>query len=302
MARLHVIGCPMDLGASRRGVDMGPSALRIAQIGRRLQQMGHEVTDGGDVLVPIAESQPYGDSNTKFLPEIAAVCTTLAQATYAACSRGCMPVVLGGDHSIAVGTMAGVAKYHREREQKLGLIWLDAHGDFNTPATSPTGNVHGMPLAHIAGLGAEPLANLSGHCPSVEPGHIAVVGVRDLDPEEKRLLREANIEVFTMRTIDERGLGNVMKQAVAIATNGTAGFHVSFDADWLDPSIAPGVGTPVLGGATYREGHLAMEVIADSKAMVSLEAVEVNPVLDQRNATANIVAGMVLSAFGKKIF
>jgi arginase len=301
MARVKIIGVPMDLGASRRGVDMGPSALRISRIGDRVRDLGHEVQDGGNVGVHIAESQHYGESERKYLPEIAEACWRLSAEVYRACQEGWTPLVLGGDHSIAIGSVAGLTRYHRERGERVGVIWLDAHGDINTPETSPSGNIHGMPLAHILGLGAPELLRIGGDQPMIDPSRAVLVGVRDLDPGEREIIRRTGIRVFTMRDIDERRLRSVMEEAIAIASNGTAGFHVSFDVDWIDPSDAPGVGTPVWGGATYREGHLAMEMIHDSGRMTSLEVVEVNPVLDHENETAILATEMVLSAFGKKI-
>jgi arginase len=301
MARVKIIGVPMDLGASRRGVDMGPSAIRIAKIGPRIAALGHEVQDGGNVAVHIAESVHYGESERKYLPEIAEACRRLAAETYRARQEGFIPLVLGGDHSIAIGSVAGVSRHCRERGERLGLIWLDAHGDINTPETSLSGNIHGMPLAHILGLGAPELLEIGGERPMVDPSRAALVGVRDLDPGEREIIRRTGIKTFTMRDIDERRLRSVMEEAIAIATAGTAGFHVSFDVDWIDPSDAPGVGTPVPGGATYREGHLAMEMIHDTAKMVSIEIVEVNPVLDHENETAALATEMTLSAFGKKI-
>lgn len=301
MARVKIIGVPMDLGASRRGVDMGPSAMRISQIGRRLAELGHEVEDGGNVDVHIAESKHYGQVESKYLPEIAEACARLAAETYRAVREGYVPLVLGGDHSIAIGSVAGVSRHFREQRKRVGLIWLDAHGDINTPETSPSGNIHGMPLAHILGLGAPDLLRIGGEPPMVEPRSAVLVGVRDLDPGEREIIRRTGIKTFTMRDIDERRLRAVMEDAIAIASAGTAGFHVSFDVDWIDPSDAPGVGTPVPGGATYREGHLAMEMIHDSGRMVSAEVVEVNPVLDHENETAMLATEMILSAFGKKI-
>jgi arginase len=301
MARVKIIGVPMDLGASRRGVDMGPSALRISQIGRRIADLGHEVKDGGNVAVHIAESQHYGPSESKYLPEIAEACWKLSAETFRALQEGFTPLVLGGDHSIAIGSVAGVSRYYRERGERIGLVWLDAHGDINTPETSPSGNIHGMPLAHILGLGVEDLVRIGGERPMVDPSRAVLVGVRDLDPGERDTIRRVGIKVFTMRDLDERPLRAIMEEAIAIASNGTAGFHVSFDVDWIDPSDAPGVGTPVWGGATYREGHLVMELIHDSGKMVSAEVVEVNPVLDHENETAVLATEMVLSVFGKKI-
>lgn len=301
MARIEIIGVPMDLGASRRGVDMGPSALRIARLGPRLRSLGHDVVDGGNVEVRIAESQAEGGARHKFLDPIVEACWRISSEVYRVLQEGRIPLVLGGDHSIAIGTLGGVSRFHRERRDRVGVLWLDAHGDVNTPETSPSGNVHGMPLAVALGRGAEELRRVGGDGPMVSPEHTAIVGVRELDPGERQLVKELGVHVFTMRDIDERSLSAVMAEALAIVSNGTAGYHVSLDLDWLDPKEAPGVGTPVLGGATYREGHLAMELIADHGRMRSLEVVEVNPVLDERNKTADLATQFVLSAFGKHI-
>jgi arginase len=301
MAKIKIIGVPMDLGASRRGVDMGPSAMRIARIGPLLEALGHTVVDGGNIEVRIAESMHYGETTHKFLKEIAEACWKLAAETERALQEGTTPLVLGGDHSIAIGTVGGLSRFHRTRGHKMGIIWLDAHGDINTPETSPSGNIHGMPLAHITGLGHPELLRIGGDGVMVDPGRAVLVGVRDLDPGERETIRRHGVRTFTMRDIDEMGLRAVMEEAIGIASDGTAGFHVSLDVDWMDPSDAPGVGTPVWGGATYREGHLAMEMIADAAKMTSLEVVEVNPVLDHQNETALLATDLVLSAFGKKI-
>jgi arginase len=302
MAKIKIIGVPMDLGASRRGVDMGPSAMRIARIGPRLKELGHEVQDYGNVPVRVAESIRYGDASKKFQDEIAEVCTILADATYTALKEGNMPLVLGGDHSIAIGTIAGVSRYYHEKGQKIGLIWMDAHGDINTPDTSVSGNIHGMPFATVLGHGAGNLLKIGGHStPMVDQSKAVLVGILDLDPGEREMIRKLGIKAFTMRDIDEMGLRKVMDEAVRIASDNTIGFHASMDVDWLDPSEAPGVGTPVWGGATYREGHLAMEIVHDSGKMLSLEATEVNPVLDHENETAILATELILSAFGKKI-
>jgi arginase len=301
MAKIKIIGVPMDLGASRRGVDMGPSAMRIARVGPLLEGLGHAVLDAGNIEVKIAEAQHYGETEHKFLAEIVGVCRKLADETERAMGEGTTPLVLGGDHSIAIGTVAGVARHFRRRGEKIGIIWLDAHGDINTPETSLSGNIHGMPLAHITGLGTPDLLRIGGDAPMVDPARSVLVGVRDLDPGEREHIRKLGVRTFTMRDIDEMGLRAVMQEAILIASANTAGFHVSLDVDWMDPSDAPGVGTPVWGGATYREGHLAMEMIADAGKMLSMEVVEVNPVLDHENETAILASELVLSAFGKKI-
>lgn len=301
MSSIQIIGVPMDLGAGRRGVDMGPSALRIARIGPKLKDLGHKVFDIGNIPVGLAEAAKPADLKQKHLPQIIEACSHLANATYKSLKDGHIPLVLGGDHSIAVGTVAGVTRFFKEKSQNLGVIWLDAHADINTPETSLSGNVHGMPLAAILGHGAPGLLNLGPSTPMIDPKHAVLIGIRDLDPAEKEMVRKVGIKAYTMRDIDELGLRKVMEDAIRIATTGTAGFHCSMDVDWLDPSIAPGVGTPVAGGGTYREGHLAMEMVSDSGKMVSFEVTEVNPVLDQANRTAEAASEMICSAFGKKI-
>jgi arginase len=299
--KIRIIGVPMDLGASRRGVDMGPSALRVAGLQSRLKQLGHQVEDIGNIPVKQAEEQHYGEKRAKYLDEIAETCRGLVEIVARTLDENMMPVVLGGDHSIAVGTVAGASAHFQKDSKRVGLIWLDAHGDMNTPDTSPSGNVHGMPLASIVGYGAPELTGLAGEKPMVDPRNVALVGVRELDSKERRLIKESGIHVFTMRDIDERGMREVMAEALRFATDDTAGVAVSLDMDCIDPSDAPGVGTPVRGGATYREAHLALEMIADSKALVSFELVEINPVIDEHNRTASLGVELVLSGLGKKI-
>ncbi len=280
---------------------MGPSAVRVAGLEARLEALGHIVEDGGNVPVAMAELKKEGDPNAKYLKEITATCTKQAELVAKTLESGQVPLVLGGDHSIAVGTVTGVADFYRKKDQKIGLIWIDAHSDINTPETSPSGNVHGMPLAAIVGLGPAELANIGGFSPKIEAENCVLVGIRDVDSHEKENIRKAGVEVFTMRDIDERGMRSVMEEALRMAGRGTAGYHVSLDMDWIDPEDAPGVGTPVWGGATYREAHLAMEIISDHGRMLSLEIVEVNPVIDEHNQTADLAVELTLSAFGKKI-
>jgi len=299
--KIRVIGVPLDLGQSRRGVDMGPSAVRVAGLEARLEQLGHVVEDAGNITVAIAEQKKEGDPHAKYLKEITATCIKQADLVLKTLEAGKVPLVLGGDHSVAAGTVSGVAEFYRRQEQKIGLIWIDAHTDINTPDSSPSGNVHGMPLAAIMGLGPPELANVLNFSPKVPPENCVLVGVRDIDAIEKENVRRAGIDVFTMRDIDERGMRTVMEEALRIAGRGTAGYHVSLDMDWVDPEDAPGVGTPVRGGATYREAHLAMEIIADHGRMLSFEIVEVNPVIDEHNRTADLAVELALSAFGKKI-
>jgi arginase len=298
---IRVIGVPLDLGQSRRGVDMGPSAVRVAGLESRLEAEGHIVEDAGNVAVPIPEQKKEGQASAKYLKEITSTCTKLGDLVLKSLEVGKVPLVLGGDHSLAAGTVAGVAEFYRRKNQKIGLIWIDAHSDLNTPETSPSGNVHGMPLAAIMGLGPPELANIFNFSPKVAPENCVIVGVRDVDYAEKENIRKVGIDFFTMRDIDERGMRTVIEEALRIAGRGTAGYHVSLDMDWIDPEDAPGVGTPVRGGATYREAHLAMEIIADHGRMTSFEIVEVNPVIDEHNRTADLAVELAMSAFGKKI-
>lgn len=291
----------MDLGQSRRGVDMGPSALRVAGLQQRIKQLGHQVEDIGNVPVRQPEEQPYGEKRAKYLHEIAETCKGVLDIIQRTLEEGMVPLVLGGDHSIAVGTTAGVAAFFHKQQKRAGLLWLDAHGDMNTPESSPSGNIHGMPLAAIIGYGAPELTGLAGVKPMIEPRNVAIVGVRDLDSKERRLVKESGVHVFTMRDIDERGMREVMAEALRFATDETGGIAVSLDLDMIDPEDAPGVGTPVRGGITYREAHLAMEMIADSEAMASLEVVEINPVIDLHNKTAMLGVELALSGLGKKI-
>jgi arginase len=298
---ISVIGVPLDLGAGRRGVDMGPSAFRQALLHETLRELGYDVQDAGDVPVSIQETQDPGDPRRKYLREIRDTCQRLRDRVVEILAGGRMPVVLGGDHSIAMGTIAGVSAFLRQRQQKPGLIWFDAHGDMNTPETSPSGNIHGMPLAAALGIGEPTLVNLAGAAPMVEGARAAVVGLRDVDPAERETIKQSGIGAFTMRDIDERGMRAVMEEAIKRATSGTAGIHVSFDLDGVDPEHAPGVGTPSPGGMSYREAHLAMEMLADTEQVLAAEFVEVNPVLDHRNRTAKLGVGLLASLLGKKI-
>jgi len=281
---------------------MGPSALRVAGLGKKLTALGYQVTDKGNIPVPQAESLPTeGPSEARYLPQIAQSCESLAHLVHEALTCHQRPLVLGGDHSIAAGTVAGASAYHRQSRQKIGLLWLDAHADMNTPQSTPSGNVHGMPLACCVGVGPTQLTDLLGFSPKVDPANVALIGIRDLDELERGTVRGTGVHAFTMRDIDERGLRAVMEKALAIASHGTAGFHLSLDMDFVDPTYAPGVGTPVRGGVTYREAHLAMELICDSGVMTSMEVVEVNPVIDEVNRTADLAVELILSALGKKI-
>jgi arginase len=291
--KVRIIGVPMDLGQSRRGVDMGPSALRGAGLQARIKHLGVQVEDIGNLSVKQPEEMPVGEKRAKYLQEIAETCQDIAATVEKSIGEGFLPLVLGGDHSIAAGVAAGVSSFYRKEKKQIGYLWLDAHGDMNTPESSPSGNVHGMPLAAIMGYGATELVDLLGFSPKVEPQNIVIVGARDLDAQERKIVKKSGIHVFTMRDIDERGMREVMAD--------TAGLGVSLDMDFVDPADAPGVGTPVRGGVTYREAHLAMEMIADSEAMVSMEIVEINPIIDEHNRTALLGVELVLSGLGKKI-
>jgi arginase len=296
---VRIIGVPMDLGASRRGVDMGPSALRLAGLAARLEALGLTVHDDGNLVVP--DRTRLADTLDARLAAIAATCAELAHATAHAIDQGEVPLVLGGDHSLAAGSVAGTATALARRGQRVGLLWLDAHADLHTPDTSTSGNVHGMPVAHLLGLGDARLARLAPHGPAVRAEDMAYVGLRDVDPAERAAIAALGIRAFTMRDIDERGLRPVMDEAVAHVSRHTGGVHVSCDADWIDPGEAPGVGTPVRGGATWREAHLAMEIVHDAGVLCAMDLVEINPILDTRNATAQLAAELVASAFGRHI-
>jgi len=294
---IAIIGVPTDLGQGRRGVDMGPSAIRYAGLQAGLERLGHHVVDRDNVRLPVVEQLAVGDGRLRYLEGCIASAEGLAERGFDARAQGYIPVVLGGDHSLALGSVAVAA-----RDRAIGVLWVDAHGDFNTAETTPSGNIHGMPLAALCGYGDPRLVDLLYKGPKVDPRHVAVVGARDIDEQEKQLLREAGIAVFTMQRIDRLGLVAVMTQALAVVQEGTDGFHVGFDLDVLDPREAPGVGTPVPGGISYREAHLVMEMIAETGRLTSLDLVEVNPILDQHNITGQLAAEMAWSAFGKSIY
>jgi arginase len=295
---ITIIGAPVDLGADRRGVDMGPSAIRYAGLDEKLRALGHSVHDAGNVQVPVAETRSAGNPRLKYLDQIVACAGEVAAQTRAAVAAGSVPIVLGGDHSIALGSISGVAS----ALGTIGVIWFDAHADFNTTETSPSGNIHGMILASLAGYGEPALVNVGSPGPRVSPGRIVIVGARDLDPGERDLLRQAGVHVRSMSEIDRRGIHEVTREAIALAAEGANGLHVSFDMDVVDPTEAPGVGTPVPGGITYREAHLAMELVAESGRLVAMDLVEVNPILDRENRTANLATELALSALGKRIY
>ncbi len=299
--KVHLIGVPIDLGAGRRGVDMGPSALRIAGLQERVAGLGYEVTDLGDVSATIPEAAQRGDERAHFLHEIAAVNRILAERVETSLEGGAVPVVLGGDHSIAIGSIAGVASWARGRNADVGLLWFDAHADMNTPETTPSGNIHGMPLAVGLGHGAPELTEIGGFSPKVKEHRVVLIGARDLDRGERELIGETGIRVFTMREIDEQGIVPILEEALAIVGEGTLGFHVSLDMDFIDPNFAPGVGTTVKGGFDYREGHLALEMVSDSDRMLSIDIVETNPILDDHNRTGTLAVELILSALGKTI-
>ena len=302
MSFVHLIGVPLDLGGGRRGVDMGPSALRIAGLSERLTALGYSVADRGDLVAPIPETQTLQHEHKKYIAEIAHVCQRVYETALGSLLSDSMPIVLGGDHSLAAGSVAASSDWARKTKGlPIGLLWVDAHGDMNTPSTSPSGNVHGMPLAALLGQEPAELSGIGGFRPKVRPEHTVLIGVRNLDQREKGLVRESRVHVFTMKDIDRQGMAAVSEQALKLAGDGTAGIHVSFDMDVCDPSIAPGVGTPVKGGLNYREVHLLMEMVADTGQLTSLDFVEVNPTLDVRNATAQLGMELALSALGKKI-
>ena len=299
--QVHIIGVPLDLGGGRRGVDMGPSAVRIAGLGERLAAMGCVVTDRGDLLTPIPETQVTRDPTKRYIKDIAKVCQRVYQQALQSITDGALPIVIGGDHSLAAGSVGASADYAIDKGGKLGLLWIDAHGDMNTPATTTSGNVHGMPLAALVGTEPIELSSIGRHSPKVLAEHVVLIGIRNLDEAEKKRIRAAKVHVFTMKDIDRHGIAAVMKRALKIATTGTTGLHVSFDLDACDPTIAPGVGTPVKGGLDYREAHMVMEMIADSGRMTALDLVEVNPILDSQNQTATLATELALSALGMGI-
>jgi len=296
-----IIGAPLDLGAGRRGVDMGPSALRVANLNARIESLGFRVEDLGNVAVEQPESAHPGHKSARYLEHIAATCRELAARVESAAERGFFPLVLGGDHSVAIGTVSGMSNALRRRNEKLGVIWLDAHSDMNTPQTSPSGNVHGMPLACLIGYGPRELTQLCDYAPKVDPKNVVLVGIRDVDMTERPIVKRSGVTVYTMRDVDERGMRTVMREAILRASDGTSGIHISLDMDGVDPDEAPGVGTPVRGGFSYREAHLAMEILNDSGLVRSMEVVEVNPVLDAANRTAALGVELVMSALGKRI-
>lgn len=298
---IKIIGVPMDLGASRRGTDMGPSALRIAGLGNKIRQLGLKVDREEDIPVPAMETRPVEDSKARYKPQILDVCTQLAHRTKEILDAGDFPLVIGGDHSIAMGTVSGVSSHFRDKSESVGLLWFDAHGDMNIPGVSPSGNIHGMPLAHLLGRGDTDLAGIMGFSPKVKAENVAIIGLRSIDSGERKIIRESGINAYTMRDIDERGMASIATEALEVVNNGTSGFHVSFDVDGCDPSVIPGSGTLVPGGVWFREAHLLLEYCADNGRMSSLEVVELNPFLDQGNVSAERTVHLILSALGKSI-
>jgi arginase len=298
---IEIIGVPSDLGANIRGANMGPAALRIAGLKRKIEIQGFQVTDRGDLPVPIRDALSQEIQDQKFLMPIRDLCQILCEETTDVLDRNHFPIVVGGDHSIAIGTISGVSSHFQKKQQKMGLIWVDAHADFNTPKSSPSGNIHGMPLAILLGLGHLDLCQIGYNGPKVLPQNTALIGIRTIDDEEKRLLREAGIHYFTMRDIDEKGMFRVMQDAIARVSEGTSGIHVSFDIDAIDPRHAPGVSTPVSGGLTFREAHLALEMLYETNMISSLEFVELNPFTDVDAQSANLTVDLILSALGKSI-
>jgi arginase len=295
------LGVPLGYGASMAGVDMGPAALRVARLHQRIARLGYSVQDLGDMRLERPQTFPEVDDKLKYVREINNACEQLAVEVETILEKDQFPLILGGDHSIAIGSFAGVVSHYKKQDKTIGLIWFDAHADMNTPETTPSGNIHGMPLSALLGYGAPELTNVGGFAPKLDPHLCAHVGARDIDPGERELIRKLGIRFFTMREIDERGMRACMDEAIAIAARGTGGYAVTFDVDVLDPGDAPGSGTLVRGGLTYREAHLGMEKIAEAGGMCSLEMVEINTALDVNNKTAELGVELILSALGKTI-
>ncbi|HEX9427073.1 MAG TPA: arginase [Candidatus Polarisedimenticolia bacterium] len=298
--RVDLIGMPLDLGAGRRGVDMGPSAFRLTGLSKRIEALGLPVVDRGDVDVPIPEGRSPGDPRKRYITEIAAACASLADLTAESVAGGRVPISLGGDHSLAAGSIAGVARSLKRRGARLGVVWVDAHADMNTPETSPSGNVHGMPLAACLGHGPDELVALGGGA-SVRPENVILIGIRNLDDREKSLVKQSGVRAYTMSDIDRRGVAPILEEALGAIAPGVGGIHLSLDLDGLDPEVAPGVGTPVRGGLSYREAHLLAEMVADTALLVGIDVAELNPILDLRNQSAEIGAELILSALGQRI-
>jgi arginase len=301
LKKVSILGVPLGYGASMAGVDMGPAALRVARLNQRISRLGYSVQDLGDMRVEQPHTVAPLDDKLKYIREITNTCEEVAREVEAILTAGKLPLILGGDHSIAIGSFGGAASYYKQRGETLGLIWFDAHADMNTPETTPSGNIHGMPLSTLLGYGAPELTNLAGPGPKLDPQLCAHVGARDIDSGERELIKKLGVRFFTMREIDERGMSACMNDAIAIASRASAGYAVTFDVDALDPGDAPGSGTLVRGGLTYREAHLGMEKIADAGGMRMLEMVEINTALDVNNKTAELGVELILSALGKTI-
>jgi arginase len=298
---ISILGVPLGYGASMAGVDIGPAALRVARLNQRIARLGYSVDDRGDMRLERPRTYPEEDEKLKYVREISNACEELATEVEAILAADQLPLILGGDHSIAIGSVAGAACHYKKRQQTLGLIWFDAHADMNTPESTPSGNIHGMPLAALLGYGTPELVNVAGFAPKLDPRLVAHVGARDIDPGERELIKSLGVRFFTMREIDERGMSACMDDAIKIASGGTAGYFVTFDVDALDPGDAPGSGTLVRGGLTYREAHLGMEKVAEAGGMRALEIVEINTALDVNNKTAELGVELILSALGKTI-
>jgi len=301
MKTVDIVGVPLDLGAGRRGVDMGPSAFRIANIGSRVAALGYAVNDQGDIPVPIPEIIGIQNQRARYVHEIGRVCEALHRKVQDSLLSDHLALSLGGDHSLAAGSVAGSATAMRRENRPLGLLWIDAHADMNTPESTLSGNVHGMPLSCVLGKGPPELVGIGGFSPKIDANRCAVVGLRNLDEREKDIVKQSGVHAYTMKDIDRRGVAGVMEEAIGLICNGNAALHVSFDMDGIDPAVSPGVGTPVRGGLSYREAHLLMEMVADSQRLIALDVVEVNPILDQQNSTAILGCELILSALGKKI-
>ena len=298
---IHIINVPLDLGASRRGTDAGPSAFRVARLGRSIRSLGFKISNETDIAVPAMETRRTSDTRARFKDEILEVCVELANHTQTALEAGEWPLVIGGDHSIAMGTVSGISAHLRKSDQRLGLIWFDAHGDMNLPGSSPSGNIHGMPLAHLLGYGDEDLSNIVDMNPAVTPDNVALIGIRDIDDDERNFIRKSGVAAFTMRDIDQLGMSEVVRRSLEIVNRNTAGFHVSFDLDGCDPEVIPGTGTTVPGGVSFREAHLLLEECAADGRMMSLEVVELNPFLDHANVSAERAVTLIQSALGRSI-
>jgi len=299
--RVRIINVPIDLGASRRGTDAGPSAMRVAGLASAIEALGYSIAGQTDIPVPAMETREPADTSARFKQEILEVCEQLAKATHDALTASEWPLVVGGDHSIAMGSISGISRFYKDQDQAMGLIWFDAHGDMNLPSSSPSGNVHGMPLSHLLGFGDEQLSSIFGVKPAITPDKVVLIGIRDIDSIERDIIRKSGVHAFTMRDIDLMGMSTVARKALDIVNNGTAGFHVSFDVDGCDPEVIPGSGTLVPGGVNFREAHLLLEECAATTRQCSMDIVELNPFLDNRNVSAERAVTLIQSALGRSI-